>query len=89
MAHGVEHGFLGHGVEDHALDRDLVQGLLAGQHLIDMPGDGLALAIGVGCEDQLVRPLHRLGDLVKPLRSLGLDVPVHLEVLVWQDRAVL
>ena len=89
MAHGVEHGFLGHGVEHHALDRDLVQGLLAVQHLIDVPGDGLALAIGVGGEDQLVRPLHRLGDLVQPLRRLGLHVPMHLEVLVRQDRAVL
>ena len=89
MAHGVEHGLFGHGVEHHALHRNARQGLLAVEHLEHMPGDGLALAVGVGCQDQLAGPFDRLGDLVEPLGRLGLDVPMHLEVLVRQDRAVL
>ena len=89
MAHGLEHGVLGHGVEYHPLDRDLAQGLLTVEHLINMPGDGLALAIGVGGEDQLARSLDRLGDLVEQLGRLGLDVPMHLEILLRLDRAVL
>ena len=63
--------------------------LLAVEHLEDMPGDGLALAVGVGGEDQLARPFERFGDLVEPFGRLGLDVPMHLEVLVRLDRAVL
>ena len=66
-----------------------VEGLLAVEHLEDVPGDGLALAVGVGGEDQLARPFDGLGDLVEPLGGLGLDVPMHLEVLVRHDRAVL
>ena len=53
MAHGVEHRLLGHRVEDDALDRHAGQGLLAVEHLQHMPGDGFALAVGVGREDQL------------------------------------
>ena len=88
IAHGVEHGLLGHGIEDDALDRHAGQSLLAVEHLQHVPGDGFALAIGVGCEDQLLRPLHGLGDFVEPFGGLGLDVPMHLEILVGKDRAV-
>ena len=62
--------------------------LLAVKHLEDVPGDGLALPVGVGGQDQLARPFDGLGDLVEPFGGLGLDVPMHLEVLVRQDRAV-
>ena len=89
VAHGVEHRLLGDGVEHHPLDRDACKSLLAVEHLEHMPGDGLALAIGVGGEDQLAGALDGLGDLVEALRRLGLNVPMHLEVVVWDDRAVL
>ena len=88
MPHGIEHRLFGDGVEDHPFDRDAGEHLLAVKHLEDMPGDGLALPVGVGGEDQLARPLDGLGDLVEPFGGLGLDVPMHLEVLVRQDRAV-
>ena len=89
MAHGVEHRLFGDGVEHDPLDRNADEGLLAVEHLEHVPGDGLALAVGVGGEDQLGRPLDRLGDLVQALGGLGLDVPMHLEVVVGHDRAVL
>ena len=89
MAHGVEHGLLGHRVEHHALDRNFVQDLLVVEHLKHVPGNGLALAIGVGGEDQLVGSLQSLGDLVQALGGLGVNVPMHLEVVVGHDRAVL
>ena len=66
-----------------------VEGLLAVEYLKHVPGDGLALAVGVGGEDQLARPFDRLGDFVQALGGLGLDVPMHLEVVVGHDRAVL
>ena len=66
-----------------------VKSLLAVEHLEHVPGDGLALAIGVGGEDQLAGALDGLGNLVEALRRLGLNVPMHLEVVIWDDRAVL
>jgi len=84
VTHGVEHRFLGHGVEHHPLDLDFVQGVLAVEHLEDMPGDGFAFPVGVGGEDELARALQGLGDLLQPLRRLGLHVPMHLEIVVGQ-----
>ena len=89
MMHRIEHRFLGDGVEYDALDRNACQSLLAVEHLENMPGDGLALAVGVGGEDELARALDRLSDLVQPLGGFGLDVPMHLEIVVGHDRAVL
>jgi len=54
-----------------------------------MPGDGLALAVRVGGEDQLVGTLHGLGDLGDVLGAPALDFPNHLEVGFGIDRAVL
>ena len=67
-------------VEDHPADRDL--GL---EHLEQVPGDGLALAVLVGREEELVRVLERpleLGDL---LLLVGVDDVVGLEVVVHVD----
>ncbi len=89
MTHGVEHGLLSHGVEHHTLDLDLVQGVLAVEHLEHVPGDGFTLPVWVGGEDELVRALQRLDDLIQPFRRLGLHVPMHLEILVGQHRPVL
>ena len=54
-----------------------------------MPGDRLALAVGVGGEDELGGALDRLGDVAEPLLRLGVDLPDHLEVGVRIDRSVL
>ena len=67
-------------VEDHPLDRDL--GL---EHLQQVPGDGLALAVLVGREEELVGVLERpleLGDL---LLLVGVDDVVRLEAVVDVD----
>jgi hypothetical protein len=45
--------------------------LLALQHVADVPGDGLALAVGVGGEIELAALGDRLGDGVEPLLGLG------------------
>ena len=61
-------------VEHHALDRDLRL-----EHLVQMPGDGLAFAVLVGCEQQFVglfEQLFQLGDL---LLLVGVDHVVGLE----------
>ena len=55
MLHRLEHRLLGDGVEHDALDRLLLERLLLLEHLEHVPGDGLALAVGVGGEDQLAR----------------------------------
>ena len=59
------------------------------QFLADMPGDGLALAVRVGGEDQLVSGFESLGDGLDPLLGLALDFPAHGEVFLGLDRAVL
>ena len=86
----IENGLLGDGVEGDALDRHaLLQGLLLLQDAQDVPGDGLALAIGVGGQDQLVGIFDGRGDLLHHLAGAAVHVPVHLEVLVGLDGAVL
>ena len=89
MGDGVEHRLLGDGVEGDALHVDAVQRLLGLEHVADVPGDGLALAIRVGGEIELAALGHRLGDGVEPLLGLGVDQPVHGEIFVRADRAVL
>src|SRR5262249_539256 len=59
------------------------------EHLQDVPGDRLALAVRVGGEDELVGALDRLGDVAEALLRLAVDLPDHLEVALGVDRAVL
>jgi hypothetical protein len=59
------------------------------QHLEYVPGDRLALAIGVGCEDELVGALERFGDVIESAHGLRIDLPYHLEIGFRIDRAVL
>ena len=80
---------LGDGVEDHTLDRLIGQRALLAQHLKNVPGNRLALTIGVGRENQLVGAFDRAGDIVHPLLGAFVDLPDHLEIGVRIDRAVL
>jgi len=89
VAHGVEDGVLGDGVEDDPLDRLVLEDLLVPQHLQHMPGDGFALAVRVGRQDDLVGALHGAGDVGQALGRLAVDFPFHGEVRVGLDRAVL
>ena len=59
------------------------------QHLEHVPGDRLALAVGVGGQDQLVGALDGAGDIVEALLRLGVDLPDHAEIVLGIDRAVL
>ena len=70
-------------------DRLVLEDAFRLQDLEDVPGDRLALAIGVGREDDPVGVLHRLGDVGQPLGRFGIDVPEHGEIGVGIDRAVL
>ena len=65
------------------------EGALLLQDFQHVPGNRLALAVGVGGEDQLVGILDRLGDVGEPLLRLGVDLPEHVEVGVRVDRAIL
>ena len=57
MLHRLEHRLLGDGVEHHPLDRLLLERVLLLEDFQHVPGDRLALAIGVGGQDQLARHL--------------------------------
>ena len=65
------------------------QRLLLPKHLQHMPGNRLALAVGVGGQDQLVGMFDGVGDLVDALLRALVDVPGHGEVVVRLDRTVL
>ena len=54
-----------------------------------MPGNGFAFPVRVGCEDQAVGILDRIGDILDPLGRGGIDLPRHCEIIVGQDRSIL
>jgi hypothetical protein len=83
------HRILGDGVEGHALDRQVLQDALFPKRLQHVPGNGLALAVRVGGQDELLGALDRLGDIGDPLRAPVLERPDHAEVVIRVDRAVL
>ena len=89
VVHRVLHRALRDLVEGDALDVLALQRAALGQHVLDVPGDGLALAVRVGGEPEPLRALQRgrdLGDLRLPAPVLA---PDHGEVLVGQDGTVL
>ena len=87
--HRLEDRLLGDRVEGHTLDdHTLLDEFLIVQHLEDVPGDGLAFPIGVGCENEFFGALHSGGDLFHRLFGV-IYLPVHDEVVVGLDRAIL
>ena len=86
---GVQHRLLGDGIEGDALHVDAVERLLAPEDLLHVPGDGFAFAIRVGGQIELAALGHRPGDGIEALLGLGVDLPVHGEILGRTDRAVL
>ncbi len=89
VLHRFQHRVLGHGVEDHALDRLVVDDLLLPQHLQDVPRNRFALAVRVGREDQAVGIFHRARDFGEALLRLAVHLPQHGEIVFRVDRAVL
>ena len=86
MRHGIRDRLLGDGIKDYALDRLRFECLFLLEHLQDVPGDRLALAIGVGRQNELVRVFDRPGDLVQALLRLGIDLPDHAKIGIRLDR---
>ena len=62
ILHRLGHRGIGDGVEGHPLDLGRER-LLGAQHLLDVPADRLALAVGVGRQDQRIGLLGLVGDL--------------------------
>ena len=62
---------------------------LFAQNLADVPGYRLALPVRVGGEVEVLGAAHRLGDRLQVLAGLGVDLPIHGEVGIGADRAVL
>src|SRR5262249_21712041 len=89
ILHRVRDRLLGDGVEHHALDLLILQRALFLQHVQYVAGDGFALAIGVGGEDQALGAFQGLGYVVEPARRLGVDLPDHPKIMFWIDRSVL
>lgn len=89
LFHGLEDRLLGDRVEDDALNGLVLERLLLVQHLENVPGNGLSLAVGVSREDQAVGTLDRAHDVVQPLLRLGVHVPDHREIMIRVDGAVL
>ena len=88
IGHRLGHGGLGDGVEGDAADlRALFQG--RGQRFQQMPGNRLALAVGVGGEDQFGIVLQRVPDRLDVFFRIRRDFPFHGEIGVGIDRAVL
>jgi hypothetical protein len=67
-------------VEDHALDRHPRV-----EHLEEVPRDGLALAILIGREVDLVDPLHEVLQLLDLIAPVGRHHVQRLEVVVDVD----
>src|SRR5689334_22426235 len=88
MRDGVEDGRLGYRVEDDSLNFRLAERAALLEGLQNVPGDGLALAVGVGGEDKPVRALYGISDVFQALLSLRVDLPDHGEVGIGVDRAV-
>ena len=89
MRHRVQHGRLGYRVENDALDLGLAEGLALPQRLQHVPGNRLAFAVRVGCENQPVGRFDGIGDVLQPLLGACIHLPDHLEVVIGVDRPVL
>ena len=89
MLHRLGHRLLGDGVEDDPLDLLILDGVLLLERFQHVPGNRLALAVGVGGEDELVGALHGARDIVESLLRLGIDFPEHVKIGLGIDRSVL
>ena len=63
--------------------------IVDGQHVLDVPGDGLAFAVRVGRQEQALGGFQRGGDLGDLGLAARVAPPDHGEVLIRQDGAIL
>ena len=87
--HRGAHGAAGDLVEGDAPHRDALERVLLLQHPAHMPGDRLALAVRVGRQEERIGALQRLDDRRDLRRAPRVRLPVHGEVLLGPDAAVL
>ena len=88
LRHRGGHGRLGDGVERDSL-HILGQDAALGQQFAHMPRNRFTLAIRVGRENQTFGALGCIGDSLDPRLFVGIEFPIHREVFIWTDRAIL
>jgi hypothetical protein len=54
-----------------------------------VPGDGLAFAIGVSCQDQFISAFDGPDDVGQTLFGSRVDFPTHGEIFIGPHRAIL
>jgi hypothetical protein len=67
----------------------VLERLLLVQHFQHMPGNGFALAIRVGCQNERIGTLECLGYVLEPFVRCRVDFPRHGEILVGENRSIL
>ena len=88
MAHRFGHGLFGDGVKRHARNGfALFQARL--QRLLQMPRNRLALAVGVGGQNQMVIAFQRLGNGAHMLFAIGPHFPQHIKIIARIHRPIL
>ena len=88
--HRLGHRGFGDGVKGDAADGGVFLDRLAvAQCLGKVPGNRLALAVGVGGQDQGIVIFERVGDGLEVLAAIGLHLPIHGKVVVGMHRAIL
>ena len=85
LGHRLGHRLLGDGVKYDPFDLLAVEHLLLFQEFEHVPGDRLALAIGVGRQNEFVGVFDGAGDVVQALLRLRVDLPNHAEIRVGID----
>ena len=89
MAHCLLDRVLGDRIEHHPIDPLVLQKLLILEDFMHVPGDRLALPVGVGRQNNPFGQFDRAADFAQPLGGLGVDLPTHGEVVVRIDRTIL
>jgi hypothetical protein len=67
MLHRLQHRLLGNGIEHHALDCLVLQRALFSKYFEHVPGNSLALTVGVGRQDQQVLAFQRRCNVAQAL----------------------
>ena len=88
-AERVEHRLPGDLVEDDPLHVESVEGSPFVEHLQHVPGDRLAFPVGVRGKEEAVGAFERLRQRADVLLGLGLQLPIHGEVVVGTHGPVL
>ena len=76
-------------VEHDAVNFDTFQRPAPFQFLGDVPGNGLAFAVRVGCQVEPIGPLERIGDIRDALVGPSVHLPDHGKALFGLHRSIL